>query len=117
MRLSRLGTLALLAALVTAPALAQAPAPSGAAKPAATSPAKPAAPTSAAAAASKPALIDINAATREELDALPQIGSARAEAIVKGRPYKSKDELRQKKIIPDNVYNAIKDRIIAHQKS
>ena len=66
---------------------------------------------------SKAALIDINSATKDELDALPQIGSARAEAIIKGRPYKTKDDLRKNKVIPENAYNAIKDKIIAHQKS
>jgi DNA uptake protein ComE-like DNA-binding protein len=51
------------------------------------------------------------------LDALPQIGSARAEAIIKGRPYKSKDELRKNKVIPEPAYNAIKAKIVARQKS
>jgi competence protein ComEA len=61
-------------------------------------------------------LIDINAASKAELDALPGIGSARADAIIKGRPYKGKDDLVSRKIIPENVYNGIKDKIIAHQK-
>jgi DNA uptake protein ComE-like DNA-binding protein len=62
------------------------------------------------------ALIDINSATKDQLDALPGIGAARSEAIIKGRPYKGKDELVQKKIIPQNVYDGIKDNIIAKQK-
>jgi DNA uptake protein ComE-like DNA-binding protein len=62
------------------------------------------------------ALIDINSATKAELDALPGIGAARSDAIIKGRPYKGKDELTQKGIIPENVYNGIKDKIIAKQK-
>jgi len=61
-------------------------------------------------------LVDINSASKLELDALPGIGSARADAIIKGRPYKGKDDLVQKKIIPQNVYDGIKDRIIARQK-
>ena len=47
---------------------------------------------------------------------MPQIGSARADAIIKGRPYKGKDDLINKKIIPQNAYDAIKDKIIAKQK-
>ena len=66
---------------------------------------------------SQSAIIDINTATKEQLDALPQIGSARADAIIKGRPYKAKNELIDKKIIPSNAYNAIKDKIVARQKS
>ena len=61
-------------------------------------------------------LVDINSASKLELDALPGIGSARADAIIKGRPYKGKDDLVQKKIIPPNVYDGIKDRIVAKQK-
>jgi competence protein ComEA len=61
-------------------------------------------------------LIDINSASKAELMTLPGIGDARADAIIKGRPYKGKDELVQKKIITDGVYQPIKDKIIAKQK-
>jgi DNA uptake protein ComE-like DNA-binding protein len=60
--------------------------------------------------------LDINSATKEQLDALPGIGTARADAIIKGRPYKGKDDLVQKGIIPQNVYDGIKDKIIARQR-
>jgi competence protein ComEA len=60
-------------------------------------------------------LLDINSASKEQLDALPGIGTARADAIIKSRPYKGKDDLVNKKIIPQNVYDGIKDKIIAKQ--
>ncbi len=67
--------------------------------------------------AAKTDLLDINSAAATDLDALPGIGKAYSAAIIKGRPYKGKDELVQKKIIPEKTYEGIKDKIIAKQKS
>jgi len=63
----------------------------------------------------KTELIDINRATAEELMTLKGIGEARAKAIIKGRPYARKDDLVRKKIVPQSVYDDIKDKIIAKQ--
>lgn len=71
--------------------------------------------TSATTTAPASALVDINQATAAQLDALPGIGPARADAIIKNRPYKGKDDLVNRRIIPQNVYNGIKDKIIAKQ--
>ena len=61
-------------------------------------------------------LVDINSASAQELDKLPGVGPARVKAIIANRPYNGKDDLVQRKIIPSNVYNQIKDKIIARQK-
>ena len=70
----------------------------------------------AAAAAQADDKIDINRAKADQLMTLEGIGDARAKAIIKGRPYKGKDELVDKNIVPQAVYDKIKDKIIAKQK-
>ena len=77
-----------------------------------------AAPAKAAPADAKkaPEMMDINSATAKQLATLDGIGEARSAAIVKGRPYNGKDDLVNKKILTQDVYDKIKDKIIAKQK-
>jgi DNA uptake protein ComE-like DNA-binding protein len=67
-------------------------------------------------AATKNEPLNINSASADELKALPGVGDAYAKKIVDGRPYKGKNELVDKKIVPKAIYDKIKDQIVAKQK-
>ena len=62
------------------------------------------------------ALVDINSAAKAELMALKGIGPTYAERIIQNRPYNGKDDLLNRKILPQSTYNRIKDLVVAKQK-
>jgi len=56
-------------------------------------------------------LVNINTATKEELDALPGIGPTKAQAIIDGRPYNTTEDIMKVKGIKQKTYDKIKDMI------
>src|SRR5437660_5083955 len=61
--------------------------------------------------------LDINSASKEELEALPGIGPATSQKIIDGRPYKAKSDLVKQKVVSRSEYGKIKNHIVAHQVS
>ncbi len=74
-------------------------------------PKEPAKPEQKAPPAAKKEPLDINSASADELKKLG-IGEADAKKIVESRPYKTKDDLVQKKVVPKATYDKIKDQIV-----
>ena len=59
--------------------------------------------------------VDVNSASKEDLEKLPGIGPATADKIIANRPYTTKRDLLTKKIVGQKEYEAIRDKIVAHK--
>jgi len=55
--------------------------------------------------------VNINTATKEQLEALPEVGPVKAQAIIDGRPYKTTEDVMKVKGIKEGTYGKIKDLI------
>jgi DNA uptake protein ComE-like DNA-binding protein len=62
------------------------------------------------------ARIDINRATVDELLAIPGMTRSWAGRIVRSRPYRTKQDLVDRGVLPSQVYDRIKDYVIAHRE-
>lgn len=58
--------------------------------------------------------VDLNSASKKDLAALPGVGPDRAQSIIDGRPYGSKEDLLKKKLVPQATYSKIQNRITAN---
>ena len=64
-------------------------------------------------AAGKGQMVDLNTASKKDLAALPGVGPDYAQTIIDARPFKSKEDLLKKKVIPQSTYDNIEGRVTA----
>jgi hypothetical protein len=55
--------------------------------------------------------VDLNRASREELAALPGLTPDDVERIVAGRPYSSRDDIRERGIVPRDRFEKVAPRV------
>jgi DNA uptake protein ComE-like DNA-binding protein len=74
-------------------------------------------PKTSATAPSPEARVDINRATVDELLKIPGMTRSWAGRIVRFRPYRTKQDLLEYGIVTSEVYDHIKDYVIAHREA
>ncbi len=57
--------------------------------------------------------LDVNKASKEQLQSLPGMSTEGAERIIDGRPYNSTSELVTRRVISQQEYDKIKDQVTA----
>jgi len=62
-------------------------------------------------AAPAPSLIDLNSASQGDLMTLDGIGEVRAAAIIRARPFRTKGELVERRLIPEALYEKLSDKV------
>jgi competence protein ComEA len=61
------------------------------------------------------ARIDINRASADELAKIPGLAPTWAARVVRFRPYRTKEDLLERGVLPSDVYDRIKDYVVAHR--
>jgi competence protein ComEA len=61
--------------------------------------------------------VDINAASLQDLMRIPGMTRPWAARIIRFRPYRAKNELADRGVLTSQVYDRIKDYVIAHRPS
>jgi len=63
-----------------------------------------------------PAKLDINTATPEQLKSLG-LGDNYVRRVIMGRPYTAKNQLVSRGVLPQDAYEPIKERLVAHHST
>ena len=56
-------------------------------------------------------VVDVNSASKEQLETLPGLSAKQSEGVINGRPYSSKHDLVTRGIISESEYDRLADRL------
>ena len=60
-------------------------------------------------------LVDLNQASKDQIESLPGVTQRQAERIIAERPYKDPQQLVTRRILSQQQYDALKDRVLVRQ--